>query len=263
MDKKRLAEQKIMEEQVYAQLWALDLQAKEDRERREAEEKKKRIGDTMAVLDWQKDTRTQNKTQEKQLTDLERQMLAQQWRREEEVEKDLERQKHVLNKERNLELIRHNEAEKLLREEQLRIEKERDKDMLNKAVTREQQIEQLEIEEKNRRRQEVIALQKFYLEKAEDKKAEEQLIEYLTWLESEKQWKLKEDKWQKEDQARINLMKQVYEDRAKTIGAKKMMEAEEQWRLAYEKQVIDDEVQRNLAAQEEKRMRDTITKKNN
>jgi hypothetical protein len=53
------------------------------------------------------------------------------------------------------------------------------------------------------------------------------LIEYLTWLESEKQWKLKEDKWQKEDQARINLMKQVYEDRAKTIGAKKMMEAEE------------------------------------
>jgi hypothetical protein len=64
-------------------------------------------------------------------------MLAQQWRREEEVEKDLERQKHVLNKERNLELIRHNEAEKLLREEQLRIEKERDKDMLNKAVTRE------------------------------------------------------------------------------------------------------------------------------
>lgn len=96
----------------------------------------------------------------------------------------------------------------------------RDKEMLDKALTRERKIALLEEEERLRRRKEVIDLQKFYLEKAEDKKAEEQLIEYLTWIESEKQWKLKEDKWRKEDQARINLMKQVYEDRAKTIGAK-------------------------------------------
>lgn len=46
-----------MEEQVYAQLWKLDLMSKEERERQEAEEKKRRVGDTMAVLDWQKDTR--------------------------------------------------------------------------------------------------------------------------------------------------------------------------------------------------------------
>lgn len=57
MDKKRLADQKIMEEQVYAQLWKLDLQAKEERERKEVEDKKRRVGDTMSVLDWQKDTR--------------------------------------------------------------------------------------------------------------------------------------------------------------------------------------------------------------
>lgn len=61
MDKRRLAEQKIMEEQVYAQLWKLDLQSKEERERQELEEKKMRIGDTMAILDWQKDTRYSNK----------------------------------------------------------------------------------------------------------------------------------------------------------------------------------------------------------
>lgn len=30
---------------------------KEERERKEAEEKKRLIGDTMAVLDWQKETR--------------------------------------------------------------------------------------------------------------------------------------------------------------------------------------------------------------
>ena len=130
---------------------------------------------------------------------MERNMLKEQWRREADHELELERQRQILNKERNLELIRHNEAEKQLREDQLRFEKMRDKEMLDKALTRERQIALLEEEERLRRRQEVIDLQKFYLQKAEDKKAEEQLIEYLTWLESEKQWKLKEDKWRKED----------------------------------------------------------------
>ena len=58
VDKKRLTENKIMEEHVYAQLWKLDLLAKEERERKEVEEKKKLVQDTQAVLDWQKDTRT-------------------------------------------------------------------------------------------------------------------------------------------------------------------------------------------------------------
>ena len=171
-------------------------------------------------------------------------MLNQQWRSEEDREREMERQRHVLNMERNLELLRHNDAEKALREEQLRIEKERDREMLNKALTREQQIEQLEQEEKRRRRQEVVDLQQFYLQKAEDKKAEEQLIEYLTWLESEKQWKLREDKWHKEDMARVNLLRQVYEDRAKTIGAKQMQAQEEKWRQMNEKGLIDVEIRR-------------------
>lgn len=46
VDKKRATDQKIMEEHVYAQLWKLDLQAKEERERKEVEEKKKRVNDT-------------------------------------------------------------------------------------------------------------------------------------------------------------------------------------------------------------------------
>lgn len=130
---------------------------------------------------------------------MEKNMLQNQWKREEEYERELQRQQFVLNRERNLELIRHNEAEQQLRDDQLRFEKGRDKDMLNTALTREQEIERLEQEEKLRRRQEVIDLQKYYLQKAEDKRAEEALIEHLTWLESEKQWKMRENKWNKED----------------------------------------------------------------
>jgi hypothetical protein len=44
-------------------------------------------------------------------------MLKTQWTKEEEYEREMDRQKFILNRERNLELIRHNEAEKRLREE--------------------------------------------------------------------------------------------------------------------------------------------------
>ncbi len=90
-------------------------------------------------------------------------MLKEQWQREQEQERELERQKHLLNKERNLELLRHNDAEKILKEDQLRAERERDKDMLNRAISREKEIERLENEERQRRRNEVIELQKFYM----------------------------------------------------------------------------------------------------
>jgi hypothetical protein len=43
MEKQRQMNSKIQEEQIYAQLWKLDQIKKEERERKEAEEKKKNI----------------------------------------------------------------------------------------------------------------------------------------------------------------------------------------------------------------------------
>ncbi len=45
---------------------------KEERERIEADEKKKLVGDTMAVLNWQKETRQLTKQQEKEMTEAEK-----------------------------------------------------------------------------------------------------------------------------------------------------------------------------------------------
>ena len=57
IDKRRNIEKRMIEEQVYAQLWQLDAQKKLEREMQEAKEKQDKIRDTMAVLDWQKQTR--------------------------------------------------------------------------------------------------------------------------------------------------------------------------------------------------------------
>ena len=91
---------------------------------------------------------------------------------------------------------------------------------------------------------EVKELQGHYMQKAQDKRAEEQLIEELTRLESEKQWKMREDKWRKEDQARINLLTNVYHNRANHIEMKKKVKQETSWLQENEKKVIDTEIER-------------------
>lgn len=52
IDKRRKLNNTLEEEQVYAQLWALDAKKKHERELQEAAEKSKAISETMAVLDW-------------------------------------------------------------------------------------------------------------------------------------------------------------------------------------------------------------------
>lgn len=54
-------------------------------------------------------------------------------------------------------------------------------------------------------------------------------------MESEKQWKMKEDKWRREEQARINLMKNVYDARLQTVELKKKLKDEDQWLVNNEK----------------------------
>lgn len=75
IDKRRKHEQDMLEEQVYSQLWALDGQKKLEREVKEQVEKKQKIHDTMAVLDWQKQTRDLQRSAEVEAIQKEREML--------------------------------------------------------------------------------------------------------------------------------------------------------------------------------------------
>ena len=115
MDKKAKLEQAIVEEQVYAKLWMLDHQKKVQREQDEAATKKKKVQETLNILTWQQDTVAQAKQVEQAKRAREQDMLKHQWAKEIEADKEAERQKFILNRERNLELINHNAAERELR----------------------------------------------------------------------------------------------------------------------------------------------------
>ena len=213
IDKRRNVEQKMLEEQVYAQLWQLDAQKKLEREMAEAREKQEKIRDTMAVLDWQKQTRGVQREAEKELIQREQAMLRDQWTVEEQKEKQDAEQRFLLNRERNLELIAHNATEKQLREQAAQMELERDKQLLSAALTREKAVEDFEAAERLARRNEIQELQRHYQNVKTDKAAQERHLEALTQEENEKQWNAREQQWRREDQARVNLLKNVYQNR--------------------------------------------------
>ena len=85
-------------------------------------------------------------------------MLKTQWAAEEAADAESERQRFVLNRERNMELINHNANEKELKGIQVEAAKARDKELLDAALAREKALIELEEAEKNARRQEVIEL---------------------------------------------------------------------------------------------------------
>lgn len=98
-------------------------------------------------------------------------MLKTQWKAEEAADGDAEKQRFILNRERNMELINHNANEKELKGIQVKAGKERDKELLEAALAKEKALIELEEAEKMARRQEVIELQKHYKKTKGDKNA--------------------------------------------------------------------------------------------
>jgi len=108
-EKKKKRDQEIFEEMLFAKLWDIDMKKKEAREKREAIEKQLRVKETMDIINWQNKTKNHQMKAEIQKQEQEKAMLNNLWKIQDEKEKELEKQRLLLNKERNLELIRHNQ----------------------------------------------------------------------------------------------------------------------------------------------------------
>ena len=70
------------------------------------------------------------------------------------------------------------------------------------------------------------------------------MIDKLVAEENAKQWENREKQWDREDQARINLLKNVYANREQDIELKKKLKTEAEWMKQYERQNMEQEVER-------------------
>lgn len=170
-------EEKIVEEQVYAKLWMLDAEKKLAREKREAQEKKEKVEETLNILSWQNHSKHMVSQQDAEKKAIEQEMLKKQWVIEANQDKEADRQKFILNRERNIELINHNQAERELKQIQINAEKQRDKELLDANLIREKKLIDLEKAEVAQRRMEVLELQDYYKRHKDDKAAFEKAVD--------------------------------------------------------------------------------------
>lgn len=106
------------------------------------------------------------------------------------------------------------------------MEKELDKRMLAKNLERDAALKRLEEQEKEARRRETVELQSHYAQGQNDKAAYERMIDDLVAEDNARQWAAKEQQWRREDQARINLLKNVYANRENDVLLKQAQKKE-------------------------------------
>lgn len=150
-EKRQKMERDILEENLYAQLAMAEVRKQDAIEKKGQEVKKKAEADRLGVLEWQNRQNQTKRGTEQMMAHEEKKMLNDQWAIEEETEKHRQTEQFLINKERNLELIRHNALEKQIIDQENEKEKQRDRDMVDQAVARENALNKLEGEEKDAR----------------------------------------------------------------------------------------------------------------
>ena len=87
----------------------------------------------------------------------------------------------------------------MLRDAQVGLDKARDRELLEAALAKEKALADIEEQERIKRRQEVIELQAYYKKFEADKGAWEKEVEKFVQEEAERQYKMREAQWIRED----------------------------------------------------------------
>jgi hypothetical protein len=220
LEKYKLRQREIEEEMLHSELWTLDYKKKIEKEKQELEEQTRKKQEQIRFLNWQKEQRALLKDEELNKLVQEKKMLQTQWQQELDKAKKDEIQKRINEINLHKEIINYNKKEKEIKDGIVANEKLMDKEMIQRVIEMEKEQESNESKEKERQKLANKEFFKYVNDKTKDFKQEEKVIEHLTALELEKQQKKEDEKWEKEQQARIQLMTQVYDDRAKAIELK-------------------------------------------
>lgn len=105
-------------------------------------------------------------------------------------------------------------------------------------------------------------MQQYYKQTEGDKQAYEKLVDEFVQQEAERQYKLREARWQREQQARINLLRDVYDSREKDILLRQEKKKELDWYKQYEKTQIEEAIARQNAQFEARATKEAAQRKN-
>ena len=242
LDKLKRRYNNYLEEKAFDDVNKIDFNKKLEREKKEKEERIRKNKELNEYRDFQRKQELENLKRMNDLNNYEKQKLKEQWKIDEENELKDKIYKRELNKKVNEDIEYYNQIEKQRKAYQEQLEKEQDKKMINDILVKERALNEIDRLEKLRKKEELLKNQEFLQYKMKLKKEEEEWMDKLAEEEREKQYQKEQEKWLKEQAARIELMKDVFKDRAEAIMRKKNIEEEEKKELIKEREIINKEI---------------------
>ena len=238
LDKMKRREKEKKEEMFYVKLNELDNMKKIENEKKDEEKHKNKLQNIYDYQQWQRDQKNKELQHINEINERENERLKEQWRRDKEVEDQNEKERKAMNVQVYKDIIEFNKKEEEEKKKKLNFEKMKDKELIDSIVAKEKALDLIDKKEKEKKIKEFHENKK-YLEYVMNQKKEAELwMDKIAQEEADKAYKKEMDEWQKEENKRIQLLKDVYKGREEA--------------LRYKKQVLEDE--KNLMSQERKEL---------
>jgi len=150
----------------------------------------------------------------------------------------------ITTKRINGQIFQENLEYRKMKEVELENERKNDKEMINEVVNREQMLAKLEADAKEQYKIETKNFLSNFKNRSDELKVNQDLLDRLLKEETDRQWAKRQAQWDKEEEARVKLLYNVYGDRANVIERRKQESLEEKAAKERERQLLHEEVAR-------------------
>ena len=242
LDKMKRREKEKKEEMFYVKLNEFDNMKKIENEKKDEENHKNKLKNIYDYQQWQRDQKNKELQHMNEINEREKERLKEQWRRDKEAEDQNEKERKAMNVQVYRDIEEFNRKEEEEKKRKLSFEKMKDKELVDSIVAKEKALDLIDKKEKEKKIKEFHENKK-YLEFVMNQKKEAELwMDKIAQEEADKAYKKEMEEWQKEEEKRIQLLRDVYKGREDA--------------LKYKKQQLEDE--KNLMAQERKELDQNI-----
>ena len=242
LEKMKRREKEKKEEMFYVKLNEFDNMKKIENEKKDEAKQKEKIKNIYDYQQWQRDQRNQELKHNLEINEREKERLKEQWRRDKEAEDQNERNRREMNIQVYKDIEFFNKKEEEDRKQKLNFEKMKDKELIDSIVAKEKALDLIDKQEKERKVKEFYENKK-YLEYVINQKKEAELwMDKIAQEEADKDYKKQMEDWKKQEDKRIQLLKDVYKGREDAIKYKKQQLENEKNIIKQERKDLDQKV---------------------
>ena len=242
LEKMKRREKEKQEEMFYVKLNEFDTKKKIENEKKDEIKQKNKLKNIYDYQQWQRDQKNQEMKHNYEINQLENERLKEQWRRDKESDERNERNRKEMNIQVYKDIEYFNKREEEDRKKKLDIEKMKDKQLIDSIVAKEQALDLIDKQEKERKIKEFYENKK-YLEYVINQKKEAELwMDKIAQEEADKEYKKEMEEWKKQEDKRIQLLKDVYKGREDALKYKKQQIENEKNIIKQERQDLDQKV---------------------